>query len=50
VPLVIDAEFLATEARRLLGEGLSRKDVVRQLTESSGLPRNDIYRLVTELS
>jgi len=50
VPLVMDAEFLAVEARRLLGEGLSRKDVVRQMTESSGLPRNDIYRLVTELS
>jgi len=49
-PVVMDTEFLAAEARRLLGEGLSRKDVVRRLTESSGLPRNDIYRLVTELS
>jgi 16S rRNA (cytidine1402-2'-O)-methyltransferase len=49
-PLVMDAEFLAAEARRLLGEGLSRKDVVRRLTESSGLPRNEIYRLVVESS
>ncbi len=49
-PPVMDAESLAAEARRLLGEGLSRKDVVRRLTESSGLPRNDIYRLVVESS
>jgi 16S rRNA (cytidine1402-2'-O)-methyltransferase len=49
-PPVMDAEFLAAEARRLLGEGLSRKDVVRRLTESSGLPRNEIYRLVVESS
>jgi 16S rRNA (cytidine1402-2'-O)-methyltransferase len=49
-PVVMDPDLLAAEARRLLGEGLSRKDAVRRLTESSGLPRNEIYRLVTELS
>ena len=47
---VMDAESLTAEARRLLGQGLSRKDIVRRLTESSGLPRNDIYRLVVESS
>jgi 16S rRNA (cytidine1402-2'-O)-methyltransferase len=49
-PVVMDTEHLAVEARRLLDEGLSRKDIIRRLTESSGLPRNEIYRLVTELS
>lgn len=40
---------VATEARRLLAEGMSRKDVIRRLTESTGRPRNEVYRLVTDL-
>lgn len=40
---------LAAAARELLARGMSRKDVVRRLTESSGLPRNEVYRLVTDL-
>ena len=44
-----DTEFLLAEAAALLAEGLSRKDVVRRLTESSGLRRNEVYRLVMEL-
>lgn len=40
---------VAAEARALLAEGMSRKDVIRRLTESTGLPRNDVYRLVTDL-
>ncbi len=40
---------VAAEARALLAGGLSRKDVVRRLTESTGLPRNEVYRLVTDL-
>ncbi len=44
-----DLEAIRAEAVGLLAEGLSRKDVVRRLTESSGLGRNDVYRLVMEL-
>lgn len=36
-------------ATRLLAEGLTRREVVRRITESLGLPRNDAYRLVMEL-
>jgi 16S rRNA (cytidine1402-2'-O)-methyltransferase len=36
-------------AAELLAEGLSRREVARQLTESHGLSRNDAYRLVTGL-
>jgi 16S rRNA (cytidine1402-2'-O)-methyltransferase len=41
-----DAVELATS---LLAEGLSRREVVRRLTESLGLPRNEAYKLVMEL-
>lgn len=44
-----DPDLLRAEARALLTEGLSRKDAVRRLTESSGLSRNEVYRLVMEL-
>jgi 16S rRNA (cytidine1402-2'-O)-methyltransferase len=44
-----DPEALQAEAAALLAEGLSRKDVVRRLTETSGLGRNEVYRLVMEL-
>jgi len=43
-------EAVAAEGARLLREGLSRKDVIRRLTESTGWPRNDVYRLVTRLT
>ena len=46
---VADAGAIHAEAAALLAEGLSRKDVVRRLTESSGLGRNEVYRLVMEL-
>jgi len=46
---VVDAETVRGEAATLLSEGLSRKDVVRRLTETSGLGRNEVYRLVMEL-
>ena len=36
-------------ATSLLAEGLTRKEVVRRLTESLGLPRNEAYKLVMEL-
>jgi 16S rRNA (cytidine1402-2'-O)-methyltransferase len=44
-----DLDTIRGNAAALLAEGLSRKDVVRQLTESSGLGRNEVYRLVMEL-
>ena len=37
------------QAGRLLAEGLTRREVVRRLSESLGLSRNDAYRLVMEL-
>ncbi len=44
-----DLEALRAEAIALLAGGLTRKDVVRRLTESGGLGRNEVYRLVMEL-
>jgi 16S rRNA (cytidine1402-2'-O)-methyltransferase len=44
-----DLDTVRAEAQLLLEAGLSRKDVVRRLTESSGLGRNEVYRLVMEL-
>jgi 16S rRNA (cytidine1402-2'-O)-methyltransferase len=37
------------QATLLLAEGLTRREVVRRLSESLGLSRNDAYRLVMEL-
>lgn len=37
------------QATSLLAEGLTRREVVRRLTESLGLPRNQVYKLVMEL-
>lgn len=37
------------QATSLLAEGLTRREVVRRLTESLGLPRNQAYKLVMEL-
>jgi 16S rRNA (cytidine1402-2'-O)-methyltransferase len=39
----------ATRARHLLDQGLSRKDVARHLADELGVPRNEAYRLVTDL-
>ena len=36
-------------AKRLLREGLTRREVVRRLSEELDFPRNDAYRLVMEL-
>lgn len=44
-----DREQLHAEAAALLAQGLSRRSVVDRLTESTGYPRNEIYRLVMEL-
>lgn len=48
--VVADPDALRREASALLAKGLSRKDVVGHLTASSGLARNEVYRLVMELS
>ena len=37
------------QATLLLAEGLTRREVVRRLSETLGLSRNDAYRLVMEL-
>ena len=44
-------EDAVAQATRLLAEGLTRREVVRRLSESQslGLSRNDAYRLVMEL-
>jgi 16S rRNA (cytidine1402-2'-O)-methyltransferase len=42
-------EEAVEHATMLLAEGLTRREVVRRLTETFGLPRNDAYRLVMEL-
>ncbi|HEU4699474.1 MAG TPA: 16S rRNA (cytidine(1402)-2'-O)-methyltransferase [Gemmatimonadales bacterium] len=43
------SEEAAELATALLADGLTRKEVVRRLTEGLGLARNDAYRLVMEL-
>jgi 16S rRNA (cytidine1402-2'-O)-methyltransferase len=42
-------EDAVEHATVLLAQGLTRREVVRRLTETLGLPRNDAYRLVMEL-
>jgi 16S rRNA (cytidine1402-2'-O)-methyltransferase len=42
-------EDAVEHATMLLAQGLTRREVVRRLTEAFGLPRNDAYRLVMEL-
>jgi 16S rRNA (cytidine1402-2'-O)-methyltransferase len=42
-------EDAVEHATTLLAQGLTRREVVRRLTETLGLPRNDAYRLVMEL-
>jgi 16S rRNA (cytidine1402-2'-O)-methyltransferase len=42
-------EDAVEHATMLLAQGLTRREVVRRLTETLGLPRNDAYRLVMEL-
>jgi 16S rRNA (cytidine1402-2'-O)-methyltransferase len=37
------------QASLLLAEGLTRREVVRRLTETLGMPRNEAYKLVMEL-
>jgi 16S rRNA (cytidine1402-2'-O)-methyltransferase len=37
------------QATLLLAKGLTRREVVRRISETLGLPRNDAYRLVMEL-
>lgn len=45
----VSGEEAAALAARLLAEGQTRKDTVRELVEQLGLPRNDAYRIVMEL-
>jgi 16S rRNA (cytidine1402-2'-O)-methyltransferase len=43
------SEEAVEQATALLADGLSRREVVRRLTETLGIPRNEAYRLVMEL-
>jgi 16S rRNA (cytidine1402-2'-O)-methyltransferase len=43
------SEEAVEQATSLLAEGLTRREVVRQLTQSLGIPRNEAYKLVMEL-
>jgi len=43
------SEDATEQATALLAEGLTRREVVRRLTESMGIPRNEAYKLVMEL-
>ncbi|MGB7211601.1 MAG: 16S rRNA (cytidine(1402)-2'-O)-methyltransferase [Gemmatimonadales bacterium] len=47
---VVDPEAVRAAARQLVDAGRSTKDVVAELVARLGLPRNDVYRLVMELS
>jgi 16S rRNA (cytidine1402-2'-O)-methyltransferase len=49
VPEPDRTEDAMEQATSLLAEGLTRREVVRRLTESLGLPRNEAYKLVMEL-
>jgi 16S rRNA (cytidine1402-2'-O)-methyltransferase len=49
VPEPDRTEDAMDQATSLLAEGLTRRQVVRQLTESLGIPRNEAYKLVMEL-
>jgi 16S rRNA (cytidine1402-2'-O)-methyltransferase len=42
-------EDAVEQASSLLAEGLTRREVVRRLTDTMGLPRNEAYKLVMEL-
>lgn len=49
-PAAADPAEVAGAARELLAAGRSRRDVAAALVERFGLPRNDAYRLVVEIS
>ena len=42
-------EDAVEQATTLLAEGLTRREVVRRLTDTLGLPRNEAYKLVMDL-
>jgi 16S rRNA (cytidine1402-2'-O)-methyltransferase len=49
VPQPDRTEDAVEQATALLAEGLTRREVVRRLTQSLGVPRNEAYKLVMEL-
>lgn len=46
-PVPVDIEKRADE---LLAEGITRKEAIHRLVEETGLPRNEVYRRVMDLS
>lgn len=49
VPVHPDEAALLDEARRLLGQGMTRRDTARRLAEAFGVSRNAAYALVASL-
>ena len=47
---VVDPELVRAAARELVGAGRTTKDVVAEMVARFGLPRNEVYRIVMELS
>ena len=45
-----DPDAARTLAAELLAAGRSKRDVVREVADRTGLPRNTVYDLVMELS
>jgi 16S rRNA (cytidine1402-2'-O)-methyltransferase len=44
------SEEAAELARALLAGGMTRREVVREVTDRMSLPRNDVYRMVMEIA
>lgn len=48
-PTPVGTDEAAARARELLAAGVSRRDAVGRIVAEFGLPRNEAYRLITEL-
>jgi 16S rRNA (cytidine1402-2'-O)-methyltransferase len=44
-----DEERVRRAMNEALGEGLDRKEIIRLVTQASGWPRREVYRLATQL-
>lgn len=49
-PVAINHDEIASKARKLLNSGCTRKDALAILMSETGLSRNEIYKLLTELN
>jgi len=44
----IDSQEVVRQARSLLQKGLSRRDILKQLSAEMGIKRNTLYRMLIE--